>query len=343
MIDDLTMDSKTLLCQGVVAASQKNKIDEAVEMLNEAAFRDKLDHRPYYLAGRILAAAGRYDEALTYFGRASKRYNLIKVPALRLGRQVLKEKGSDEAVRFLEKANNRNLCSYECQGFLAGLYHKESMDKDARDLYDAMIKENPDEPAAYMGLAQISNAEKDYKKEADLLEQAASSGGFNKLSDAQKGAIYHSGAFALYNLGEYQNAKDKISKALQFGDFPEWWLLSGWIYAKLDDPAMAGIKFNKAIDKDDKLAPAYIGRGDTSLKLGQSKAAVDAYKRAVYLDPLDAVYKLKLALALAQDSQIEDAKNLLSDAIKMGGQHLPADLLKDVSNAISAAPEDSVR
>ncbi|MBN2802050.1 MAG: tetratricopeptide repeat protein [Deltaproteobacteria bacterium] len=341
LIDDLTMDSKTLLCKAVVLAGDEKNIDEAIEMLDEAAVRDKLDHRAYYMAGRILATAGRYEEAFSYFRRSQKRYPQMEVPLLRLAKKVLDANGEDEALRFVEKACKSDNCSFDTNAFLASLYLKVQRVEDAEVLYKKMAKENPDSPIPYSGLAKMSNSTNDFKSEIEYLNSATNSKGFLELSNDNKASMYYSLAFACYNNEDYQQAKEAIDNALQLGDSASWYLLSGWIINNLGDPAMASIKFTRAIEIDKKLAPAYAGLGDTNLTLGQTKKAIDAYKQAIFYDPLNPIYKLKLAKSYAKDNNIEQAKTLLSDAIKTGKNNIPQDLIIEVSTAIANIPVSS--
>ena len=106
LIDDLTLDSKTLVCRGVVAAGE-GKINKAIELLTEAGVRDKEDHRPHYLLGRILAEDGRYEEALAAFERSQERYAEMEVPTERLGRKVMDRDGDEPARNFLIKADKQ--------------------------------------------------------------------------------------------------------------------------------------------------------------------------------------------------------------------------------------------
>ncbi|MBN2341572.1 MAG: tetratricopeptide repeat protein [Deltaproteobacteria bacterium] len=335
LIDDMTMDSEMLLCQGVVLSNDEARVDEAVEMLTEAAVTDKTDYRAYFLSGRVLTEAGRYEEALTHFARAKKRSPQIEVPTVRLGKKVIEQYGDLEAMVFLQKANRRGLCEYDCKGMLAELYHRVDRDADANALYEEMLAENSDEPEAYIGLARMHNSKKEFKQEAKLLKKAMKTKGFDELPKEQQAALYHSRAFALYNAGEYEDAQKVLSDAMRFKKTAEWSLLSGWIQMKLKDPAMALIQFEKAVDQDDKLAPAHVGVGDANKALGNLKDARKAYQKAVVLAPTDGVIKLKLAAVYIELKDFDKAKIQLDDAVKLGTDNLPKELLQEVTDAIS--------
>jgi len=336
MIDDLTLDTTRLVCRAATLAAG-GKIDEALDLLTEAGVRDKEDHRPHYLAGRIFAEASRYEEALTAFQRSAERYPSMEVPTERLGRQVRERDGDAAALSFVAKADGRDLCPYGCRGLLAELHHAAGDDTKAKEIYDKMIKSDPGEPQAYVGLAALSNSAGDYLAESDLLTKAVEAKKFKELGPESQGNVHYSHAFSRYNARKYQGAVKSIDRALGLkGDRADWWVLAGWIALKLDDPAIALVKFDKAATLDDELAAAQTGRGDAMLALGREEDAITAYQRAKPLDSGNAVIVLKLAKAKAKAGAKDEAKALFDEAVALDKDHLPADLLKEVSALVNA-------
>ncbi len=334
LIDDLTLDSKTLVCKGVVAAAE-GKTNRAVELLTEAGVRDKEDHRPHYLAGRVLAEAGRYEEALAAFERSQERYPEMEVPAERLGRRVAKKDGDTQARTFLLKAEERGLCPYGCRGLLARLHHKAGDDDSARTLYETMIKDEPGEPSAYVGMASLSNATGDHMAESEWLTKATRAAHFKDLSTAAQADIHYSHAFARYNARKFKGGAASIDRATSLqGDRADWWVLSGWLQLNLKDPAIALTKFDKAATLDEKLSAAHIGRGDAMIELGREGDAVVAYERAKKQDPSNAVIILKLAHAKALGKDLDAARALLDEAITMDREHLPPELISKVTKLL---------
>jgi len=341
MIDDMTLDAKTLLCRGVVAAAD-GKTDEGLDMLNRAAVQNDDDYRAHYLTGRVLAEAGRYEEALSAFERSAKRNPQMEVPTERLGRSIMEKNGDKEALGFLVKADGRSLCPYSCKGLLARLYHRTGDDEKAKSIYNRMLLDNPGDPNAHVGIAAIQNGSSDYESESDSLTRAVESAGFLSLSTGEQAAIHYSHAFARYNARKFKGAAKSIERALKLEFHPDWLLLAGWIQLKLEDPAMALVQFDKAIAADEKLAPAYAGKGDALLSLRRASDAVDAFKIACERDEKSALFQLKLAFALATDGDNTGARAALDKALEMDGAHLPGDLVQKVRKMIgSADPADS--
>ena len=116
-------------------------------------------------------------------------------------------------------------------------------------------------------------------------------------------------------------------------------MLAGWIQLRLEDPAIALVKFEKAAGLDAKLAAAQTGRGDAELALGRRADAIAAYEAAKALDPKSAVIVLKLAKAKALDRQLDAARALFDEAVALDKEHLPADLVKEVSALVNAQAE----
>ncbi len=336
MIADLTLDSKTMVCQGVVLAVS-GEVEKALEMLSESALRDKEDHRPHYLAGRILAENARYEEALTEFERASKRFPTIEIPAERIGRKLEKENKLDEARIFLGKALERNLCSYGCKGVLARLHHKSGDDDKARNVYKQMTKDDPTEPAGFVGLAGIANRAGEYREEARFLEKAMRAKKFSELSGSQKADIHYSIAFANYNSEEYAAAAQSIKEANALvNDRADWHVLAGWIDMKRNRPETALSSFKRATDFDSNLAAAHAGEGDARMALNEAERARFAYEKAKELDATNSVYILKLAWAAAVLKDFDSARGLVDEAARLDKEHLPPELLKKVTDLLPA-------
>jgi len=339
LIADLTLDAKTMLCQGVLLAAE-GRVDEGLDLLIESAVRDKEDHRPHYLAGRILVDAGRYEEALAAFERAARRFSDMEVPTERLGRRVLEKSGAEEARIFLAKSRERGVCNYGCQGLLARLLHETGKEEEAEALYEEMIEDDPEEPAAYVGLAGMRGSAGAHAEEADLLGRATHTPGFADLSDGARADVHYSRAFALYRAGAHEDAREEMERALSLrADRADWHLLAGWIELRLDRPEEALERFDAAIAADSKLGAARAGRGDALVALDRAEEAAAAFELARDRDPTNAVYILKLAHARAIEGQIDKAEALLDQAMRLDREHLPPDLLSKITDLVGEPEE----
>ncbi|MCP4196960.1 MAG: tetratricopeptide repeat protein [Proteobacteria bacterium] len=334
MAEELTTSTKTMICRGVVAAAKGNE-EKGLEILNEAAIKDKKDHRPLYLAGRILAEQGRYEEALTAFERSAKRFPSIEVPTERIGRKIEGKESPAAALAFLLMARDRQLCPYGCMGFVAKLYQRSGEYEKAEATYVEMIHETPGEPAAYVGIAGIRNHAGNYGEEVKMLEQAEKARHFQALSDGQKADIYFSLAFASYNAEEFGSAQVAIERALALKkDRPEWLVLAGWIEMKQGRPEAAERWFAKARLADSGFAAAHEGIGDAKIEMGKVHEAIGAYRRAADIDPTSVVYMLKLAYAHALIGDRDTAARLVADATHLDRDHLPEELLSKVAQLL---------
>ncbi|MDJ0762977.1 MAG: tetratricopeptide repeat protein [Myxococcota bacterium] len=334
MIDDLTLDAKTLLCQGVTLAAS-GKVDEGLEMLTESGVRDKEDHRPHYMAGRILVREGRYEEAISAFKRSATRFPSIEVPAERMGRRLMEEKGTDAAMRFLSIAMERGLCRYGCQGLIAKIHQKTGDTAAAEAMYRKMIAADPGEPSGYVGLAGIKNAGAKYREEATLLRQAKRAKHFGSLNPNQQAGILYSLAFAEYNVNEHTHAAGNIAQAIALqDDRADWYVLAGWIDLKRTRYETALAWFEKAQARNAGLSAAYQGAGDARIALNQLGQAESAYQMARDRDPTSGVIALKLAHVAALQGDKEKAKNFITDATRLDAAGLPADLMDKVTSLL---------
>ncbi len=334
LFDDMTLDSKTLLCRGVSLASE-GQTDRGLELLTEAAVLDKKDHRPHYLAGRILADAGRYHEALAAFERSQRRFASMEVPSERLGRKVLDKHGSEKALAFLLEANDRNLCPYGCQGLLARLFFEREEPLKAVSVYRQMIASDPDEPAAYVGLASVHNSRGEWGAELENLEKAMNTPGYAALGQAQRAGILYSAAFAAHNGDKTSKAARLMDDALALeSQRADWHVLAGWIAQKRFRPEEALQHFETAERLDSKLVAATIGRGDAFFDLERYPEAISAYGQAQRKDPASGVVLLKLALAHAKSGNKEEGQRLLEKARKLSQEGLPAKLVASVVTSL---------
>ena len=334
VVIDLSLDAKTMLCRGVFFASS-GRIEEGLELLAESAVRDKEDHRAYYLSGRILTGERRYEEALTAFERAAARFSAMKVPTERLARSLYRDKGSDEARIFLSKAVERGLCSYGCKRLYATLLSEAGDRKQAEVNYLAMIKNQPDEPAAYVGLARLYNKDGNHQKESEMLARARTSARFVDLTKAERANVNYALAFANYKLGQYAEAAVAIKDSLaDREDAPDAHLLLGWIELKREQPEKALVSFEKAFGLNQRLGPAYAGAGDANATLEKFAEARTAYEKARDLQPTDVVVVLKLAYATARAGDKREAKRLLEMAEAFGSDNLPPNLKQKVAEVL---------
>ncbi|MFO8073784.1 MAG: tetratricopeptide repeat protein [Polyangia bacterium] len=334
LLDDLRLDSRTLLCRGVALAAD-GEVEQGLELLTEASVRDNEDHRPHYLMGRILVANGRYEEALAAFERSQRRFPEMEVPAERLGRRVRDREGDEEALHFLETARERDACPYGCMGLLAELLRGAGREDEAEQVYEKMVEQEPGEPAAYVGLAGLANARGDHVVESELLTEATRAEHFPDLSEARRADIHYAHAFSRYNARKLEGAARALERAMALRDErADWHVLAGWIQLARDNPAGALPEFETAIGMDSKLAAAHVGRGDALMELGSPNEAIPAYEKARELEAADAVIVLKLARAVATTGDIDAAAELVDEAAALDAEHLPPALLKKVTSLI---------
>lgn len=331
LLDDFFLETKSLVCRAAVSASL-GQVDESVELFTEAGVRDKEDFRPYFLAGRVLADSGRFEEALTSYERAARRNSSLSVPTHELGTRALATSGPVAAADFLRKAEARGLCDYECQGLLARTHHAAGQPVEARKVYEQMIRSRPNEPGAFVGLAALENAAGRFQAEAEQLTKARDAAAYKELATAQRAEILYSLAFAQYNAGQFDRAASALSSALELDDSRDLWhLLRGWIELKRDQPEAANAAFRKARSVNRRLPAAWVGLGDAALLEGDTQEALESFQKASELDPTDAVTVLKVAYTQALLGQTTQARELVQHAARLDRERLPAELIEAVS------------
>ena len=227
------------------------------------------------------------------------------------------------------------MCPYGCMGLIARLYRSTGEVERAEEICAEMVRNDPREPDAYIGLAEIRNFQERFSEEAGYLEQAISVERFSELSAEQRAGVHYSLAFARYNEGDLEKAADAIHEATSLrSDLADWHVLAGWIDLKRDRSAEALVRFERAQSLDSKLTAAYTGQGDALVAISDYKAARPAFEQAHNLDPDDNVITLKLAHCAAVLGDLETARSLVDEAAHLDKEHLPQDLLSRVTELL---------
>jgi len=89
------------------------------------------------------------------------------------------------------------------------------------------------------------------------------------------------------------------------------------IYFRAGKYAECATEYQKLIDKNPKLAGLYVRMGEAKVSEGDTKGAVEAFKKGKELDPADPAPSLRLALLYDNQGRHEEARKSYEDALKV--------------------------
>ena len=214
--------------------------------------------------------------------------------------------------------------------------HQENKFEEAKDLYDQILKINPNYAQAHNNLGVIFQNSKEYQKAIKCYEKAIEiipnySNAHNNLGiifkengDTQKAINYYEKAIEIdsnylnpyLNLGklfqeaeEYQKAKNYYEKAIEIQPNN---LVSnfnlGIIFFELNENQKAKYYYEKAIEIKPNYAEAYNNLGNIYVELGKNYEAITYYQKAIAL-------KATFADAYANMGRVQKTLGKLEEAI----------------------------
>lgn len=297
--DDANAQEK--LATGFVLTNQR---DKAVEMLEQIIKEHPEKYQPYDLLaqvldeeGRSLQRANRIEEAKAKFAKVAANYEqsllinpnhagtYVRLAELLLG--ALHD--PDRAVRLLGDARRRFPGAPEIVYYLAIAQREAKQSQQAvatfeEALHEAQLEEDDDFVNAkfYFNYGAAAEQAGLYNKAADLLRKSIALDPENSAEASN----YLGYMWADHNMN-LEEAEAMIRRALQSEPNNASYLDSlGWVEFRkgqfdraLDDLLHAA----KSAERDDPVVFEHIG--DTYLKLNRTKEALEAWQKALSLDP----------------------------------------------------------
>lgn len=204
----------------------------------------------------------------------------------------------------------------------------------AAELYGAVLRQQPDHPAARKGLRKLQRASRTNQAKAadppqeqvDVLMSIYRSGQIEELEQYCKALLRsYPRSLSVLNLfgtalqlqGKYREAVEAFDKAIEYRpDSPDAYSNRGNALKELRLFAETVASYDKAIQLKPDYAEAYHNRGNALSSLGQLEEAVASYEKAIYYKPDFASAHLNLS-ALKEytpdDPQLEVMERLLAD------------------------------
>jgi tetratricopeptide (TPR) repeat protein len=259
---------------------KNEKIDRAIEEFSSLLEEDPKDERVRYFLACSYEEKRLYDNAMEEFQKIPADSDLHDDALIHMA-TILKRTGKPEqAISMIAegiKASDKEPSLYS---FLSSLYQDEKKFKDAEEITKKGLSLFPNSTdlhyrmgAVYEGMNRFPESIKEMEEVLKLDPNHADAMNFIGYSYAERGI----------NLDK---AEELINKALKLKPGSGYIIDSlGWLYFRQDkfELALKYLRQAASLLPDDPTVLEHLG--DASAKSGQVKEALEAYKRALQLNP----------------------------------------------------------
>jgi len=244
--------------------------------------------------GQVYFANGQWREARACFDRVVTMApdNAMATYYGALASQKLGE--GDEARRRLAEAIEKDDSLAPAHFRMGVLALEEGANDEAETAFQHAIDHAPEQPAGYIGMADVMNRKKNFPRAIELLKRAF------ELKTRDNTAFYLLG-MAYRGLGRMDEAKKMLAKgtSAQRRYMPDLW--------------------TSEIDKHRKGVAYQLRRAQWLMQNGRSKDAIDGLQAALAWHPDNVEILNNLAIAQMEDKQYEKARDLLLKAKDLSG------------------------
>ena len=223
--------------------------------------------------------------------------------------------------------NNDKKLTFDQTFNLAVQNHREGKTDIAQDLYNQVLKIDPNHSQSLNNIAVIFTNSKDYQKAKECYEKAIEINPNYVDAHNNLGNLFK-------ELEENQKAKECFEKAIELNpNYAKAHNNLGNIFKELGESQKAKECFEKAIEINPNYVNAYYNLGNIFKKLGESQKAKDCYEKAIELNPnyVNAYYNLGNIFLELQENQ--KAKECYEKAIEINPNFANAYI--SLSNALN--------
>jgi tetratricopeptide (TPR) repeat protein len=149
---------------------REGKVDSAIICYENAvkAFPDKEDIK--ISLARLYTQNQNFDKARGILGKFDEKYGVNEKTTLLLIENLMAEGRYKEALGKVQLLLAQDADDIVYNGYLAAIYRHQGDTQKAKDVYDQLIKRNPDNPGIQLSLCEFMLSEKDYEGLFDLLD-----------------------------------------------------------------------------------------------------------------------------------------------------------------------------
>lgn len=276
---------------------QQGQMEEAVKALQRAAQIDPKLEPPRALLGFVFFQLGDFQGARRELKAASQLNPADKTARLFLARSLVELKDFDGALKLLIQLNREDPKNTEVLYTLGGVYSSL-----AEITMGKIQTVDPDSYLLELVLGKVSEIKQVFTDAAEHYRRA-----IERAPDVPD--LYYRYAHALWEAGDSSGALAAYNRALDRNSYD---YRAQWESARIllsDNPQEALRRANRALALKPDVAGAQIIRGRALLSLEKPNDAIEAFKKAIVLDPDDPTVHFQLARAYRQAGLTQEAQN----------------------------------
>jgi tetratricopeptide (TPR) repeat protein len=181
---------------------------QALQLLDDTIARAPANPVAHNLRGQVLESMGRFDQATQAYEAASVHAPDWWVPYQNLARCALLRHDTPGATAALERGVTQTNGNLLLAGKLAAVYEMQGAPEKAIQLYEHLLKTNPDSSTAASNLAMLLVT---YRTDTASLERAQSLA--TTLGKANDAAFTDTRGWVMFKSGNYQQALPLLTAA----------------------------------------------------------------------------------------------------------------------------------
>ena len=194
---------------------------------------------------------------------------------------------------------------------LAVKNHQEGKTGIAQELYNQVLKIDPNHSQTLNNIAVIFTNSKDYQKAISCFEKVIKINPNYSATHNNLGNIFQ-------KLGDLQKAKDCYEKAIKINpDYVDAYYNLGVISKELGEDQKTISCFEKAIEIDPNFAHAHNNLGNVFKDLGNPQKAISCYEKAIKINPNYVDAHNNLGVISKELEEVQKAKSCYEKAIEI--------------------------
>ena len=207
--------------------------------------------------------------------------------------------------------NNDKKLTFDQTFNLAVQNHREGKTDIAQDLYNQVLKIDPNHSQSLNNIAVIFTNSKDYQKAKSCYKKAIEINPNYVDAHNNLGTIFK-------ELEKIQKAKDCYEQAIKINpNYVNAYYNLGNIFQELREHQKAKECFEKAIELDPNYVNAHYNLGNIFLELEENQKAKECYEKAIEINPNFANAYINLSNALNKLERLEEAAASYKKAIML--------------------------
>jgi tetratricopeptide (TPR) repeat protein len=254
--------------------------DRAIAELLQVLTINPFEHRARYFLAAAYEEKKRYGDALAEFGKIPDGSDLFVDARIHMAGLLKKEGKPDQSIKVLREALEKKKGDVGLSSFLASLYQDEKKFAEAESVLKEGLLFAPRSEELLYRLGVVYEAANRFEDSIQAME------GVLKIDPEHADALNFIG-YSYADRGIHlQKAEEMVQKALRLKPGNGYITDSlGWVYFKQNknDLAIKYLKEATAIMPDDPLIAEHLG--DALAKKGAIEEAIEAYRRALKLNP----------------------------------------------------------